>query len=313
MRQIYTEPVLNKDTSHIFFHIAIIVLSASIALTLPYSLSFLAKKLLLVWSVIENEEIFMVALEITVAILLIAGFQNTEKNRVNKTLSGFARNAGLLSVSAPRRNRMRKQTRKLKNEYGRARDIRIIGSTGAGTFVRPDSDLHEVLKNCRKAEIMLLDPQSEGAEVRAATINAPHITRERFSEQIMESIRFLKTLSDHQKDIRLKLYPDPPLLKMAVLGDIISVRSYPPGIDAGGMPEYVWKHDAENQSMYHLFLQYFQTRWNDSRIPEYDLRTDTLIYRDGSGKEIEKRSLSSSEGYPEDPVHPGTALSYYSD
>lgn len=299
---------MGRDASKILFHITIVVLSASIALTLPYSLSFIAKKLLLFWSFIENEQLFMVAMELGVAVVLIAVLHKAAKNRMNRTVSGFARVAGLLCAAAPDQKRTKQRIRRLKEEQGRARDIMIIGSTGAGTFARPDGDLHDALMHCRKAEIMLLDPASEGAEIRARTIHSSQVTPELFREQIMESIRFLKTLAGLQKDIRLKLYSDPPLMKMAVLGDIISVMDYPPGTDAGRMSETVWKHDADSRGMYHLFLHYFHSRWNDVRIPEYDLKTDTLVYRDGSGKETARRSMDSLSGRVEVTADPLTAL-----
>jgi len=297
---------LGRNASNIAFHIVIIILSAAIAVTVPYTLSFVARKLLLFWSVIENEEVFMVSLEITVAILLIAGLHNAGKHRRNRIRSRFASAAGLVLVADPDERKRKKQLRRLKEEQGRARSLLIIGSTGASTFARPDSELHEVLKNCSQAKIMLLDPFSEGAEVRAGTIHDPHINNELFREQILESMRFLRTLCGMQKNIRLKLYPDPPLLKMAVLGDILSVKSYPPGIDARTMPEYIWKHDADHKGMYHLFFHYFHSRWRDSRIPEYDLRTDMLIYFDASGKEIARRPFPVFDEYHEGPVCPVT-------
>lgn len=299
---------MGRDTSNILFHSAVVILSAAIALTLPYSLSFTAKKLLLFWSVIENEEVFMVSLEITVAILLIAGLHNVGKNRRNRVLSRFAGMAGLVLAAGPEERKRKKQARRLKSEQGRARDVMIIGSTGSSTFAQPDSELHEVLMNCRQAKIMLLDPFGEGAAVRACTIQDPDITQEGFTRQIMESISFLRTLSGLQKNIRLKLYPEPPLMKMAVLGDIVTVRSYPSGIDARTMPEYIWKHDADRKGIYHLFLHYFQSRWNDRSIPEYDLKTDTLIYHDKSGNVIERKQFSEINDHSENRVHNATVL-----
>jgi hypothetical protein len=33
-------------------------------------------------------------------------------------------------------------------------------------------------------------------------------------------------------------------------------------------------------------------RWNDSAIPEYDLDTDELVYRDGSGNEVKREAFN---------------------
>jgi len=54
---------------------------------------------------------------------------------------------------------------------------------------------------------MLLDPNSEGAIVRAKGILDPDVTPESFGEQIAKSIDFLKALKAAQKNVILKLYP----------------------------------------------------------------------------------------------------------
>jgi len=110
----------------------------------------------------------------------------------------------------------------------------IIGSTGFRTFVDPKGDLHQVVQNCRKARIMLLNPFSEGARARAKSIMDLHITPETFQEQIRKSIAFLKGLKDVNKEVKLKLYQDAPLLKLAILDDHIWIQPLPcrPGYPA---------------------------------------------------------------------------------
>ncbi len=200
----------------------------------------------------------------------------------------MARDAGLVSVTPARGLLARRRTRKLKEKEGFARDIMVIGSTGFRTFVDPKGDLHHVIKDCREAKIMLLHPFGEGASARAKSILEPGITPESFGEQIKKSIDFLKGLKAVQKNVRLKLYQDVPLLKLSILGDHIWIQHYHAGMDVQSMPEYVFKHDQNTGSLYIPFYQYFLTRWNNPDLPEYDLDTDELIYRDSAGNVIRR-------------------------
>jgi len=83
-----------------------------------------------------------------------------------------------------------------------------------------------------------------------------------------------------------------PLLKLAILGDYISVQHYHTGLDVRDMPEYVFHHGQNPGSLYTYFYQYFLARWHDPNIPEYALDTDELIYRDNAGNEIRRESFN---------------------
>jgi len=50
----------------------------------------------------------------------------------------------------------------------------------------------------------------------------------------------------------------------------------------------VFRHHHEPGGLYNPFYQYFLSRWNDPDIPEYDLDTDELVYRDRSNKEVRR-------------------------
>lgn len=176
----------------------------------------------------------------------------------------------------------------MKAGQGFGREVLLLGSTGWRTFADPQGDFHSVLQNCRKAKIMLLDPGGEGAKIRAKSILDPEITPENFGEQIRKSIGFLKELKEVQKDIRLKLYPDPPLFKLAILGDYLWIKHYHTGLDVQAMPEFLFHHNQNPASLYTPFYQYFLSRWNQAGIPEYDLETDELIHRDGLGSEVKR-------------------------
>jgi hypothetical protein len=141
---------------------------------------------------------------------------------------------------------------------------------------------------------MLLNPSSEGAILRAKGIPDPDVTPETFEGQIRKSIDFLKILKSAQKNVKLKLYPDPPFLKMAILGDYIWLQHYQPGLDVQRMPRYVFKHDPTIGSLYFPFYQYFLGRWNNPQNPEYDLETDELVYRDMAGNEVRRETMDGA-------------------
>ena len=59
-----------KGSLRILYHIVVIVLSAAIALSLPYAASFIARKFLAFWSLIEDETTFLVSIEIACAMFI---------------------------------------------------------------------------------------------------------------------------------------------------------------------------------------------------------------------------------------------------
>ena len=285
---------LLKNISHILYHIIIVVLSAAVALSLPFAARFMARKFLGYWALIENEKIFLISIEVGTAVLLIIVFNFVVKNMKKRKLARLADEAGLYEMGRSGGLIEHARIRKLKEKHGVARNIMLIGSTGFSTFVDPAGDLHEVIQKCRGAKIMLLDPSGEGASSRARSIQSPDITLESFREQIEWSIKFLKGLKEVQKDIRLKLYQDVPLLKLAILGDYVFLRHYHHGVDVQQLPEFVFRHQRNPGCLYNPFYQYFLDRWHDPALPEYELETDELIYRDKAGNEVRREKFELS-------------------
>ena len=199
----------------------------------------------------------------------------------------MAQSAGLIHSLPARSMLAQRKIKTLKRSHGYVTDVMIISSTGFRSFVDRRGELHEVLQHCRGAKILLLNPRSEGASARARSIVDPDVTPERFSEQVRKSVDFLKELRAG-KNIRLKLYDDAPLLKLAVLGDYVWLKHYHPGLDIQTMPEYVFEHDQNPGGLYTLFYHHFLARWENPACPEYDLETHELINRDASGKELSR-------------------------
>jgi hypothetical protein len=276
----------------IVYHVVVVALSAGIALSLPSIVSFVARHFLLYWSLIENEKIFLIGAEIAVAVLLILFFHYVGRSWRDRKLSRMARGAGMVYFSPRRGFLARWRIRRWKKRQGLARDIMVVGSTGFRTFVDPKGDLHKVIKNCREAKIMLLNPYSEGARTRAQAILHPGVTLESFREQIIKSVDFLRALKRVQKNVKLKLYQDPPFLKLAVLGDHIWMQHYHAGLDVLHMPEYMFAHDQDGGSLYTPLYQYFLMRWEDPDLPEYNLETDELIYRDKDRNEVRREKFN---------------------
>ncbi len=284
-----------KGSFNILYHIAVVALSATIALSLPYTVSFAAKNILVYWPFIEHEKFFLISIEIVIAMLLILFFNYIGRGWVDRKFSNMARSAGMVYLFSSEGFFAQRRIKKLKEKQGVARDIMIIGSTGFRTFVDPKGDLYNVVQNCREAKIMLLNPYREGAKIRASSILDPDVTLERLKEQTIKSIDFLKGLKVVQKNIKLKLYGDTPFLKLAVLGDYLWMKHYHAGIDIQAVPEYVFEHNQNSVSLYTPFYQYFLIRWNDIDIPEYDLDTDELVYRDIDGNETGREIFIKSE------------------
>lgn len=280
-----------KNLSHLSYHFFVLLLSAAIALSIPRMFSALARNLLSFWAFIENEKIFLVSLELSTAAALILLFNYGRQGWEARRLSRVATSAGLMPQPPCRGFLGWKPAGRLKANRGIAADILILGSTGSRTFADVGGELHHAVRNCRKARIMLLNPSGEGAVARAWSIPDPEITPDVIRDQIIDSIDFLKELKAGQRDVRLKLYPEMPLLKLAILGDHAFLRHYHTGLNVSGMPEYVFSHDGLHGGLYLPLYRYFLARWNDPAIPEYDLVTDDLVLRDRTGQELRREPV----------------------
>ena len=73
------------------------------------------------------------------------------------------------------------------------------------------------------------------------------------------------------------------------------MQHYHTDLDIQEMPEYVLRHNPNDHGLYTLCYQYFMQRWERTDIPEYDLETDELVYRDKNGTEVRRERF-----WPED-------------
>ncbi len=263
-------------------HIVVVALSAGIALSLPtVAMSFLTY-----WSRVENEKIYLVALEITMAVFLILCFNYIHRSLRDRTLAKMATGAGLIFFFPWRGLNAQRKIRKIKEKHGTGRTVMVIGSTGYGTFVDQQGDLHTVLDKSLGAQILLVNPYSQEATSRIHAILHPNFTLERFREEVRESIALLKRLKASGKAVKLKFYSGPPLVKLVILGDYLWLKHYHTDLDVQTMPEFVFQHNLNDHGLYNLFYQYFMQRWEDPEIPEYDFHSDELVYRAHNGNEV---------------------------
>ncbi len=269
------------------YHIAIVALSGGIALLLPAG----ARHFLSFWSQVEHNKLSLIAIEMTVAVLLIAALNFLHRSFRDRALAAHATGAGLVSFFPRRARRAERHIKQLKEDEGTGRTIKVIGSSGYSTLVDQVGDLASVLDKCLGAQILLVNPYSQEASSRIQAIGHPGCTLSGFREEVRQSIALLKRLKAMGKAVKLKLYTDPPLVKMVVLGDYLWLQHYHADLDIETMPEYVLQHNRKTHGLYTLCTHYFEQRWESPEIPEYDLETDELIYRSRTGNELRREQF----------------------
>lgn len=293
-----------RESGGSLYHIVIVAVSASIALLLPTG----ARQFLSFWSHVQHDKFWLITVEMTVAILLIAGLSYIHRSLRDRAIAAVATGAGLVSYFPRRTQAAQQHIKQLKEEQGTGRTIMVMGSSGYSTFVDQVGDLSSVLDKCLGAKILLVNPYSPEASARIQAIGHPDHTLAAFREEVRQSIILLKRLKAMGKAVKLKLYADSPLIKMVILGDYLWLQHYHAETDIQSMPEYVLRHNRKDHGLYTLYAHYFVQRWESQEIPEYDLDTDELIYRSRNGNEIrrerfESQPLHQEEGTTGKPLH----------
>ena len=282
---------LIKGAAYILYHIAVVTLSAGIALSLPFVANLFALNFLDFWDPIQNDKRALIAIEIAVALLLILTINYVGRAIRDRKLARMATGAGLVRFFPVRGRLTQRRIRKLKERQGIARNVMFLGSTGFRTFVDPAGEFHAVLQDCLEAKVMLMNPSCEAAKARASAIQHSTGQAESLTEQVRQSIELLKRLKKAHKNVKLKLYSDVPHVKLAILGDFIWMQHYHAALDVQTMPQYLLKHSQNNHGLYSVFYQWFMDKWESPDIPEYDLETDELVYRGQNGSETGRQKF----------------------
>src|SRR4030043_2188975 len=87
-----------KGSTRMLYHIALVGLSAALALSLPMTFGFIAKKFLIYWSLIGNDKIFLISVEMILTIFFILLSTFVHKSWKDRKLSNMARAAGMVFV-----------------------------------------------------------------------------------------------------------------------------------------------------------------------------------------------------------------------
>lgn len=278
------EPVVRSATGSVF-HILIVAVSAGIALWLPAG----ARQFLSFWSRVERETSRLIAVEMAAAIALIVLFSLLHRGLRDRSLAAVAAGAGLVSFYPRQTADAQQRIKALKDEQGTGRSIMVMGSSGYGGFADQMGDLTSLLDRCVEAKILLMNPFGSDTSARIQAQGRSMLPA--FRAEVRRSITLLKRLKALGKSVTLKLYDDPPLLKLVILGDHVWLQHAHGDLDVEAMPEYVLRRNGKEHGLYSLYAHYFAQRWACPDIPEYDLETDELVHRNRAGQEVRRERL----------------------
>ncbi len=265
----------------------IVAMGAGIALLLPAG----AREFLSFWSQVEHDKFSLIAVEMTAAVVFMACFTAIHRSLRDRSLAAAARGAGLVSFFPRPAPEAQRRIAALKEGQGAGRTVMVIGSSGSGSLVDQVGDLSSVLDKCLEAKIFLVNPFSQDARMRVEALTSPPATLPAFREEVRQSIALLKRLKALGKVVKLKLYADPPLVKLVILGDYIWLQHYHADLDGQNMPEYVLQRNPATHGLYSFYAHYFMQRWESVDSPEYDLDRDELVYRTRTGQEIRREPV----------------------
>lgn len=265
-------------------HLVVVLVSAGIAFSLPWA----ARQFLIFWSHVEHENVLLMSIELAVATVLIFFVNFLRRSLKDRRAARIASEAGLVSCFPTQNNLIRRKTAILKAQHGLGRPLWVIGFTGFSTFTDPKSDLYPIVQNCLEAKILLANPLSDSLRRSIERLPDTAVTWEHVQREVMKSIALLKRLKAAGKRVKLKLYSDPPLVRLAILGEHVWLQCYHTDLDVVARPEYVFQHDRQEHGLYALWYQYFLRRWTNPTLPEYDLDRDELVYREDSDGEVRR-------------------------
>lgn len=271
-------------------HLVIVGISAGIALLLPAG----ARQFLSVWSLVEHDKVSRVVVDMLLVILLMVCFNSVYRHVRDRSLAMAASGAGLVSFFPRPGPEAQRRITRVKEELGAGRTVMVIGSSGCGSLMDQVGDLSSVLDRCLEAKIFLLNPFSQDAQARMGALGRPAGALPAFREEVRQSIALLKRLKAMGKVVKLKLYSDPPLVKMVILGDYIWLQHTHADLDGQHMPEYLLQRNGRTHGFYSFYAHYFMERWEKCDCPEYDLDTDELVYRGRAGREIRREPVEIS-------------------
>jgi hypothetical protein len=259
----------------VLHHVLPAVAGAALGLSLPLLIGSFGKDLPEPWVFMYENRGAAASLILALAGLLVLLIRFNPSPGQEQQLAALASRAGLVPAGA----------RPHAGENKTGDEILIIGCTGR-SFTREGEYPYEELQHCREAKILLLDPREHGALALTRTTLDADVNPPALLDQVHASIAFLRRLRSSQKRVNLKMYPDMPLFKLAIIGDQARVSHYHVSIPVWSMPEFIFENRTCDGGLFFPLHRYFLSRWQDPDIPEYDFDTDELVYRDQLGYEV---------------------------
>jgi hypothetical protein len=122
------EEVLMKRLAHISYHVIVVLMSAALALSVPFALSSMASGMLRAWAYIENEKIFLIALELLTAVVLILFFNHMKRGWEDRRIARMAKSIGLVLATTAKGIFAQRKIKKLKRKLGFARGAALLSS-----------------------------------------------------------------------------------------------------------------------------------------------------------------------------------------
>ncbi|WP_044871470.1 hypothetical protein [Pseudomonas sp. LFM046] len=292
------EPVIKEHEfitvlRHVMSHGCITLLAVGIAFTAPDIARFILFEW---WPRVELDSNLLLASEIGLASALMLLLTLGKCVWDSRYRIASAKVASLLFARSPQTQRSwltKLQERNLKRSLPAARDASVLSLTGYETLTSPESLLRDVFNNAYEVRVMLLNPCSEAARRRLATLPV-ECTASSYREELSASIEFLDRCRTRGKKVSLKFYDEDPFWKVVVLDDRVWVQHCQSGREIKDQTEYVFglHHADPTQGLFVPFYSYFLQKWNEPGHWEYDFDTRELVRRDAvTGVETERVRL----------------------
>lgn len=178
---------------------------------------------------------------------------------------------GMFFHSPNTKNRFVKRSEEyIRKESMKCSRIKILGASGWNTFGKEGSPLHEALKTCDEANIILIDPSSRFLVKRANDVN---IDTQDYIKEVVDSIEYLKSLrtsGDNPGRIKLKTYDSYPVFKYIFLGRYVWVQKYPSRGHVRDVPITAYQRVSTSESgVYGQHHYLFSKRWNSKKLKMY--------------------------------------------
>lgn len=265
---------------------ALFILSAAIAWFLPTAIN---NAFFRGWPWLLGHPDLLLGLQVGIAamfMMLFVAIRNSLR---------FVDSARLASlVHASRREGA--MTPQLLQNLPRAQQACIMTVTGYDTFGQPHSPFYQVLNDVREIRVLLLNPLSEGARLRADSLSGERDYYGRMLEELHDSIDVLRELRRSGRRVVLKFYDNRPFWKLIIIGGYVWVQYCHDGVEVSSVPEYVFAQpsDGGQRGLYTPFNMLFEEKWSEIPAVDFDFETDELVKYDAAGNVLERAPLPHS-------------------